>query len=226
MSTDVPPTTATPPAGRSKGKMIGIGAAVLLLGCCGLFAISLMMGGGDDPPATTQAPAADAPAGDVATDAPAAEDTAVPATDEPAEDPDDEAVCEYVAWVAQTVTPMGTAIGGIGTALTDAGKNPALLGDADWRIRVAAGLAMLNLSAEEVRNRDQADVPDAALKLHVQLGQLATTVDSIATNLTTGLDDMDSEKIAAANTSMGEIPELTTAMTDELKPLAVGCPGQ
>lgn len=74
-------TNTTPPAGRSKGKMIGIGAAVLLLGCCGLFAISSMMGGGDTPaPATTaDKPAADSPAADVATEAPAAEEP----TDEP-----------------------------------------------------------------------------------------------------------------------------------------------
>lgn len=78
-------TTDPTPAPRSKGKMIGIGAAVLLLGCCGLFAISSMMGGGDTPaPATTaDKPAADNPAADVATDAPAAEEP----TDAPEEEP-------------------------------------------------------------------------------------------------------------------------------------------
>lgn len=76
-------TDATPPAKRSTGKVVGIVVAVLLLGCCGLFAISSMMSGGNKPASVADAPAADAPAGDVATDAPAAEE----ATEAPEEEP-------------------------------------------------------------------------------------------------------------------------------------------
>lgn len=76
-------TDSAPAAKRSTGKMIGIGIGVLVLGCCGLFAISTMFGGGDEPsqPAAS-VPPADQPAG-AATSASAKEEP----TEAPAEEP-------------------------------------------------------------------------------------------------------------------------------------------
>lgn len=104
-------TNTTPPAGRSKGKMIAIGAAVLLLGCCGLFAISSMMGGGDTP-ATTQAPAdgdaAVSPADATSGPTIAPYESEVPPTAAPAVGTS-VSIAEF-AWIVDTVTDHGNTL--------------------------------------------------------------------------------------------------------------------
>jgi hypothetical protein len=106
-----PPPPA--PAKRSTGKVVAIVIGVLVLGCCGLFAItSLFSGGGDKPAPVADAPAADATVGDTdaATEAPAVveeptdkpDDTAEPPTDVPATEPPPEPI--HVEGSGQTAT--------------------------------------------------------------------------------------------------------------------------
>lgn len=154
-------------------------------------------------------------------------DTAVPPTEEPepteterpTEDPEAEAVRDYMKWAMPIIAPLGGAMNDLGETLGQAGDSPAIIFTDDWRQSIVRHLTVLNVTAQAIRAKPQSEVPEAATDLHGQMLEMATKLDAIWTNLAGGIDNMDMDKIAAANQAMQDVSPLTAAMTEEIQKL-------
>ena len=216
----------------ARERATGCGGAIALLFLCGLC--SQTVGNDDDsgsarPTATARATsdpsilygtqtasAATRAAKQADTDAThAAKPTA---TDRPTEAPEAAAVREYMAWVAKTIAGMQPAVQGFAKNMVEAGETPAVIFTDKWKIQVAAAFLVFRTHAEEIRNRS--DVPDGAATIHGLLNDLGDHLETVADEMTTGIDDFDTAAIARANVALSEVSGIITQIGEETERLA------
>lgn len=184
-----------------------------------LFALTITACSGSpaaDKPDTEAVVATEA---DVTTEAPATNEPEPTATERPTEDPEAAAVREYMDWGAPFIAQIGKAIGDISNNLGQAVESPAIILTDDWRRVMALQLQLLSAGAEVIRTKPQTEVPEPVTKLHGQMLELAGNLDSISTNLTDGIDNLDESKISAATEAMTSSSSLIAEMAVEVEAL-------
>lgn len=141
------------------------------------------------------------------------------ATEKPAEDPQAKSVREYMGWAAPLIAQLGKTMNDMTKTLGQAGDSPAIVLTDGWRKDMGLQLAVLSAAAQVIRTKPQSEVPEPAAKLHGQMLELADKLDSISTNLASGIDNMDASKISAANEAMASVNPLTAKMGVEIDAL-------
>jgi flagellar motor protein MotB len=122
---------------------------------------------------------------------------------------------DYLTWAAGIAGQLTDPIQVISEQSTLAGKDATVIFDQDWIIKTAAALASFQVTATQIRERE--DVPDEAEAVHGIMLELADELDSIATNYSQGVDNLDASLIAAATDSMVRAGELAVEMSDEVQ---------
>ncbi len=119
--------------------------------------------------------------------------------------PSPTAVPDWVAEIAYTLListfsqQYSETFSQLGPLLIEAGSNPLLLLDADWKISVAAHLEALQLTGWAVQNMD---VPDRFQDIHRDFTQAIEHFDIFGQLLAEGIDEVDMDKLDRATTEI------------------------
>lgn len=215
--------------GRPKlgvGRVLLIGLGVLLL----LGAISSLTRQGsttESEPTVVAAAAATATATAVPTPTrppatPTPEPTSTPEstpTPEPTPTPEIPAeVREYANFVADVSDGITSGLRQITDTAREAGQRPSLIFDNAWRIRTAAGIAALRVSADQIRNYGPVhpDVED----IHTLMLSIADDLQYVADEYAAGIDQVAVQRINNAVSRMNAMNSKAREVTRKVNELA------
>jgi hypothetical protein len=140
------------------------------------------------------------------------------ATPAPTATPDPAAAAEqaYRDFVLSTSNQYQTGLQGIGEVSSEASEDSTVILTEDWRGRAIGYLAVLNLTAQQVEQRE--DVPERFQQFHTQYSEIASLMREVVTLYAEGVDELNGAKIvqavermSRATTLIGELP------TDDLR---------
>lgn len=117
----------------------------------------------------------------------------------------DDSEAEYIAWAEETARAIGREVTKISEQFGAASDDSALIRNRDWILQTSASLAMLNVTADQIRERQ---APASMRSAHEVALQIADSLTIIYRETPAGLDNLDVEALGRAQTAMENVGTL------------------
>lgn len=130
-------------------------------------------------------------------------------------------VTAYLSWLQPKTDTAGRSLQEVGTLSQQAGANPRLMADAQWRTRMGVALGFLGTTGKEMQSYPGVVPPEAA-KLDEIVKSMGGDLEYISTEYAAGLDQGSAQRITNAVNRMNGIPAKARAATTEVENLKRG----